>query len=139
MEEFPTEYPQQTEYPGTDTGTGTTSPTESGTTPPNTSTGSTGSSGGLGGIFRPGISGGSGTGSLAGLFASGSSLLSRMLNMTDPKPKVAEKPETPTTAPAPLAPSANNAQIKPWMWYVGGAVLGLAIIGGILYVKNRNR
>lgn len=136
MEEFPTEYPQQTEYPGTDTGTGTTYPTESGTTPTNTNTGSTGSSGGLGGLIRPG-SGSSNTG-LAGLFASGSSLLNRMLNMTDPKPKVEEKPEpNAPTAATPLAPAANNAQIKPWMWYIGGAVVGLAILGGIVYFTNR--
>lgn len=135
MEEFLTEYPQQTEYGGTDTGT--TPQTEGGTTPPNT-----GSSGGLVSIFRPGISGGAGSGGLAGLFAPGSSLLSRMLGMTDPKPKVAEKPkieetQTPTPAPAPVAPGTNNAKIKPWMWYVGGGVLGMVVLAAILYFTNR--
>ena len=119
MEEFPTEYPQQTEYGG-ESGDGSNTTTGSGSGSSSTNTGGTG-------------------GSLAQIFGQGSSLLSRMLgsNMTDPKPKAEEKAPTAPVA-APVAPSANNAQIKPWMWYVGGAVLGLFIVGGIIWYKKSN-
>jgi hypothetical protein len=119
-EEFPTEYPQQTEYGG-ESGDGYNTTTGSGSGSSSTTTGGTG-------------------GSLAQIFGQGSSLLSRMLgsNMTDTKPKAEEKdPKNPTPVAAPVAASSvNNAQIKPWMWYVGGAVFGVFIVGGIIWYKK---
>lgn len=138
MEEFPTEYPQQTEDSGGGTVDGSSGTVDGSGTPTNTGSGSTGTGSG-----SPFINIGGETSSGSGsILDAAKNLLSRLtgLNMTAPKPKAEEKKEEEiiVNAPAPAPIAANNAtKVKPWMWYVGGAVLGLLVVGGFIWYKRR--
>ena len=135
-EENPIEYPPQEEPGPGDPGTGTGTGTGTGSNP--TGGSGTGTGTGSGSPFLGIGSGGSGSGSI---FDAAKKLLSTItgLKMTDTKTEKVEKKkeeETTDNVPAPIA--ANNAvKVQPWVWYVGGAVVGLAIIGGFIWYKKR--
>lgn len=130
-EEFPTEYPTQ-EEPGS-VGPGSSDP-GTGTGTDTNPTGGTGT--GSGSPFL-GIGTGTGSGSI---FDAAKRLLGTItgLKMAETKPKIKEEKEEENTDKATVTPAANNAvTVKPWVWYVGGAALGLLIIGGFIWYKRR--
>lgn len=89
------------------------------------------------------INGGTSSGSSGGIFGSLRSLLDKASSLALTAPKTEEKkqeekkPETPTAAPVAAPVSEPAPTIKPWMWYTGAAVLGLALIGTFIYFRNR--